>query len=58
MKSQYCKKRGIYDIGFIDPYIVNFITIQEHGKDTEANLLRFLKKQNSRTETLFPYNFK
>ena len=58
MKILECKRLGIYDIGFIDPYIVNFMTVRDHGKEIEANLLRFLKKQNSRTEILFPYNFK
>jgi len=58
MKILECKRERIYDIGFIDPYIVNFVTVRDHAKDTEANLLRFLIKQNSRTEILFPYNFK
>ena len=48
MKILECKRRTIYDIGFIDPYIVNEDTLQKHPEDTEDNLLRFLKEQNYR----------
>ena len=57
MKILKCRRRGIYDIGFIDPYYVNFVTIRDYYKEAEENVLRFLKKQNSRMEILFPYNF-
>jgi hypothetical protein len=58
MKILECKREGIYDIGFVDPYIINEKMIQDHPKDSEDNLLRFLKAQNTKTEILFPYNFK
>ena len=58
MKIFECKRDGIYDIGFVDPYIINEIMIQNHAKDSEENLLRFMKELNTRTEILFPYNFK
>ena len=58
MKIFECKRDGVYDIGFVDPYIINEIMIQNHAKDSEENLLRFMKKLNTRTEILFPYNFK
>lgn len=38
------------------PICRNEIMVQNHVEDTEANLIRFLMNQNSRT--LFPYNFK
>jgi hypothetical protein len=58
MKILECKRKGIYDIGFIDPYIVNSYMVEKFPVDTEANLLRFLVEQNTNTEILFPYNFK
>ena len=58
MKILEYKSDGIYDIGFVDPYIINETMIQYHAKDTEDNLLRFMKAQNTKTEILFPYNFK
>ena len=57
MKILECKRDKVYNIGFVDPYIINEKMIEDHAKDTEDNLLRFLIKQNSRTEILFPYNF-
>ena len=58
MKILECKRKAIFDVGFIDPYYVNFVTIRDYYRETEENVLRFLKKQNTRTEILFPYNFK
>lgn len=63
MKSQYCKRRGIYDIGFIDPYYIHEKTIsgnKQQAVDTENNLvkaLRFFKNQRFKPSILFPYNF-
>jgi hypothetical protein len=58
MKILKCKRGQIYHIGFFDPYIVNSYTVDKHYKDIEANLLRFLKKQNTMEEIQFPCNFK
>ena len=58
MKILECKKEGIYHIGFVDPYIINDRMIQDFAEDTEENLLRFMKEQNTKEEILFPYNFK
>ena len=57
MKILECKRGQIYDLGFIDPNTVHEVTVKEHAKDTEDYLLRFLKKQQTKTEILFPYNF-
>jgi hypothetical protein len=53
-----CKQSGMFDVGFIDPYIVNEITLQHHPKDVENDLYTFCTEQNLRSEILFPYNFK
>jgi hypothetical protein len=53
-----CKQKGIYDVGFIDPYIVNEKMLQGHPKDVENDLFRFFAKQSLKREILFPYNFK
>ena len=61
MKSQYCKRRAIYDIGFIDPYYIYEKTVRNKSKtirDNTADCLydALLFNQNKR-EILFPYNF-
>jgi hypothetical protein len=43
---------------FIEPDIVNKITLQRHPKDVENDLYAFLTEQNFRSEILFSYNFK
>ena len=40
-----CKRGELYDIGFIDPNTVHEVTVQQYAKDTEDNMLMFLKKQ-------------
>ena len=57
MKILEYKRKAIFDVGFIDPYVINFVTMRDFGNETENNMLRFFKKQNTRTEILFPYNF-
>ena len=53
-----CKKRQIYDIGFISPNTVNEWSVKKKAEDTEENLLKpFLRHQN-KGKILFPYNFK
>jgi hypothetical protein len=58
MKILECKKRNICDVGFIDPNIINCVTISMYPSDTEDNLLLFLVEQNLKSDILFPYNFK
>ena len=57
MKSQHCRKRGIYDIGFIDPYYIHEVSVAEHPVDTENCLLDALLFNETKSEILFPYNF-
>ena len=58
MKILECKRGQIYDLGFIDPNTVHEVTVKKYAKDTEDYLLRFLTKQETKMEILFPYNFK
>jgi hypothetical protein len=53
-----CKQKGIYDVGFIDSYIINERMLQDHPRDVENDLFRFFVKQCLKRELLFPYNFK
>ena len=39
MKILKCKRSGIYDIGFIDPYYIHEETVQKYANDTENNLV-------------------
>ena len=54
MKIVECRERRIYDIGFIDPYYINEVTVNNHPEDTENNLFRWLVKLNTCEEILFP----
>lgn len=58
MKILECQRRQIHDIGFADPYTIHEYTVHENAKEIEDYLLRFLKKQENKSEILFPYNFK
>ena len=51
-------KRRVSSAGFIDPDKVNIKALTTKPKDTEKNILRFLKKQHYCDHILFPYNFK
>ena len=60
MKSQHYKKRGIYDIGFIDPYYIHEKTVKTNKKTrktTEDCLYDTLLFNQTKREILFPYNF-
>ena len=59
MKSQHCKKRRIYDIGFIDPYYIheNTVKSKKTRKTTKDCLYDALLFNQTKREILFPYNF-
>ena len=60
MKILKCRRRGIYDIGFIDPYYIHEKTIsskKQQAVDTENNLVKALRFHETKREILFPYNF-
>ena len=52
------KKQNVYDVGFIDPYVVHSKNVEEKPEETERNILRFLRKQAHKTTILFPYTFR
>ena len=59
MKMLDYKRAGlISDAGFIDPNKVHEVTIETYAKDTKETLLRFFKRQRTKKEIFFPYNFK
>jgi hypothetical protein len=41
-----CKQKGIHDIGFVDPYIINEKMLQGHPKDMENDMFTFFTKQS------------
>ena len=55
---QECKRQQIYDIGFIDPNVIPEYNVQKSAQEMEEYLLKFLVKQETKSEILFPYNFK
>jgi hypothetical protein len=57
MKIGECQKRNIHDVGFIDPHIVNEYVLERHPRDVEQDLWDFLRKQQLKSQILFPYNF-
>ena len=59
MKIRECRMGGIWDIGFIDPDKVHEVTVESplYAQETEDVLLTFFKRQSTKKEILFPYNF-
>ena len=57
MKILECKRGRIYDIGFVDPYFVHQKTLQKWPIETENNLVKALRFQETKREILFPYNY-
>ena len=59
MKIRECRMGGIWDIGFIDPDKVNVVTVENplYAEDTEDLVLTCFKRQSTKKEILFPYNF-
>uniref|UniRef100_R7VZ35 Uncharacterized protein n=1 Tax=Aegilops tauschii TaxID=37682 RepID=R7VZ35_AEGTA len=58
LKIVECKKRQIYDIGFINTNLIDAYTVEKHPKEAEANLLKSLLQNQNKYKILFPYNFK
>ena len=57
MQILKCRRKGIYDIGFIDPYYIHEKTVEKHAVDTENYLLEALLFHETKREILFHYNF-
>ena len=52
-----CKRLGIFDIGFIDPYFVNEEMLLKYTNDTKDAIMKALRFHELKREILFPYNF-
>ena len=57
MKILECKRQGIYDIGFIDPYFVNETTLTYSPRDTKNKIVKTLRFHEHKREILIPYTF-
>ncbi|KAK1677071.1 hypothetical protein QYE76_037919 [Lolium multiflorum] len=57
MKKREMRIRNIHDVGFIDPHIVNSYVLEHHPADVEDDLWRFIRKQQQKSDILFPYHF-
>jgi hypothetical protein len=57
MKLGECKRRNIYDVGFVNPHIINGYVLEKYPKDVEKDLYDFVRKQKLKSEILFPYHF-
>nr|TKW22537.1 hypothetical protein SEVIR_4G235100v2 [Setaria viridis] len=54
---QTCRRKGYYDIGFMDPDIINESTIRDRPNQTLKNIYKFLDNQHYKKYILLPYNF-
>ena len=50
MKILECKRGQIYDIGFVDSYYVHGETVQKWPVDTENNLVKALRFNETKRE--------
>ena len=57
MKILHCRRRGIYDIGFIDPYYFHEKCVKRFSNDMQDSLVKALRFHENKREILFPYNF-
>jgi len=48
----------MYDIGFINPNLIDEFQVKKSAKDAEAKLLKSLIINQNKDKILFPYNFK
>ena len=48
----------MYDIGFINTNLIDEYSVKHNAKETEANLLKSLVKNQNKDKILFPYEFK
>uniref|UniRef100_A0A0D9WR87 Uncharacterized protein n=1 Tax=Leersia perrieri TaxID=77586 RepID=A0A0D9WR87_9ORYZ len=51
------KREGVYDVDFINPYVVHPTNVKDKPEETERNILRFFRKQAHKTRIFFPYVF-
>ena len=58
MSIQKCKRENIFDLGYMDPTLVNEKIVADFIKETENYIFNALDQQNYKTNILLPYNFK
>lgn len=52
-----CRKEGIYDVGFMDPVVINQKTILDHREGVRQRVLKFFINQHFKKFILLPYNW-
>jgi len=52
------RKRGVFDVGFFDPYTIYQDNVAKWPVQMERKMFRLLHKQHYKSTILFPYNFK
>ena len=52
------QKRCVYDVGFMEPYIIFPDNVVKKQNEMEKRMFRFLHKQHHKNTIRFPYNFK
>ena len=57
MKIVECRKAEMYDIGFINPNLIDKFEVEKNADDAEANLLKSLIVNQNKDKILIPYNF-
>ena len=56
-EMQECRRKGIMDVGYMDPLMICQTTLKLHEKDTLDNVFMFLDKHHDKGAILLPYNF-
>ncbi|RCV25390.1 hypothetical protein SETIT_5G162700v2, partial [Setaria italica] len=57
MEIQACRRIGLYDVGFMDPNVINEANVRDKPNRTLKNIYNFLDKQHYKKYILLPYNF-
>jgi len=58
MKSDECDRKMSFEIGFVDPSLVNQKMFTLKYEETVDNLFRALREQHYKGQILFPYHFR
>ena len=58
MEMQRARRNGIMDVGFMDPLVINEVTVRNKPDETVENIFLFLDRQHSKSGIVLLYNFK
>lgn len=58
MELKRCHDELIYDIGFLDPVVINEKTLVHHPLDTENNIMMGFTGQRTKSYILLAYQFR